>query len=191
MDLITNYINYLQNKGVAYAKRRYLQGQLEENMYGVDFWKTWHTDILWENVKTCLKHFHIVYEKFLFSHFYYLRNYLRLVESNDMTLVYVFQNLSAKARPYMEVYHLRPFKKQKGQVLFFLGEDINNPINREYLFVKKKYECSIGNENYQILSMHVQTLDFMFKISPTYAFINATLQEKLKKFFSIKKRNHQ
>ena len=191
IDLIINYINHLQNKGITHAKRQYQQGQFDEKMCGVDFWKTWHTDILWENVKTFLKHFHIVYEKFISSHFEYLKDCLRLVESNETTIVYVFQNLKTNATPYIEVYHLRPFKKQAGQVLCFLAEDINNPINREDFFIKSKYECRIGNENYQILLMRVQTLDFMFKISPTYALINATLQEKLKEFFAIKKRNHQ
>jgi hypothetical protein len=35
--------------------------------------------------------------------------------------------------------------------------------------------------------MHVQTLEFMFKISPTYFFIQERLNKKLKEFFKYRK----
>jgi hypothetical protein len=189
MDLINYYIKLLEARNISEARRKYKLGQFNENMYGVDFWKTWNKDVLWYNVKLFLKNFHELYQDYLKTHFSFIQNSLQIIPNNEITVVYILQfDEIKKSRPCMEVYHLRCSRRGKGEVLCFLEEDPLKPIDRREFGLESKYDCTINGVFYEILQMHVQVLDFMFEISPTYALINDHLSKKLKEFFNKKRK---
>jgi len=188
INLITYYINLLESKGISEAKRKYKLRQFKENMVNVDVWKTWNKDILWLNLKLFLDNFNKLYEKYVNTHFHYIKDFLLLVPSDEITIVYVLQFDEMKTvRPCIEVYYLRCSLGGKGEVLYFLEEDPKNPIDR--IGIDKNFECIINGISYEIVSIHAQTLDFMFTISPTYTLMNENLTEKIKRFFTERRRN--
>lgn len=189
MELITYYTNLLETKGSSEAKRVYKTGQFNETLYGIDFWKTWNKDVLWHNIQLFFTHFYQLYESFLDAHFPNIKQYLGIVSDEETTIVHIFHfDESHVAIPIMEVYHLRPHKKQKGQVLCYLSEDSTNPIDRKKFFINEDYSCTINGDEFEITLMHAQALDFMFTTSPTYSLINTRITEKLQEFFSERKR---
>jgi len=189
IDLITNYINWLEKNGITKAIRQYQTGQFNDKMYGVESWKTWNKEVLWSNTKLFVQHFHKLYDKYICAHLPYIKDFLKIVANEDTTIVYLFHFADDhKSTPHMEVYYLRPAKPKKGEIFCMLVEDPNNPINRKKYFIEEKYDCVFNEEEYQIIRMNAQSLDFMFEISPTYALINDKLSDKLKSFFAKKRR---
>jgi hypothetical protein len=191
IDLISYYINFLEQKGIRYTERKYQIEQYDSKIIGVEFWKTWNKEPLWTNVKLFYKTFYGLYEGYIKKHFPYIQDFLKIVRNDETTVIHIFRfDETHQSRPYMEVYHLRPTRYQKkGEVLCFLEEDPNNPIDRKKYFIDRKFDCTINDKEYEIMSMHVQLLDFMFDISPTYSLINKNLNEKLRQFFVDRKRN--
>ncbi len=189
IDLITYYVNFLESKGVYEAKRKYKPGQRDENIYGNEVWKAWNKQILWSNLKLFLDNFHRLYEKYLKTHFPYIQDSLAIVLNDEITIVYILQFDEIKGgRPFMDVYYLRCSISGKGEVLYFLEEDPNKPIDRIKFGIENKWDCMIDGIKYEILSCQAQVLDFMFTYSPMYTLINEKLSEKIRQFFADKKR---
>jgi len=182
------YINWLEQKGITNAERKFQSGQYDSSIIGVEFWKSWNKEILWNNVQGFLQQFYRLYDTYIKTHFPYIQNSLQLIPNDETTIVYIFHfDENRIAKPFMEVYHLRPGNSQKGEILYFLAEEPNNPIDRKKI-ADEEYTCTIEGIAYEVILIYVQTLEFMFKFSPTYALINDKLSMGLQKFFSEKKR---
>lgn len=190
IDLITNYINYLQNKGLSSANRQYELGQFDEAKYrnATPLKQTWNTDILWKNTQLFFRQHYKLYNKYIDTHFPLIQHLLQIIPAEAKTIFCLLISDVTKGGPYLEIYYLRPDKPAENELYFFADTDADNPIDRRKFLLEDKWECVVGDKTYQIIEMHVQTLDFMFEISPTYALINKKLQEKLKKFFYEKQR---
>lgn len=184
IDLITNYIDYLQNKGFKSANRQYEQGQFDEIKWrnAIPFKQTWNKDILWKNAQLFFRQYYRLYDKYIESHFPYIQHLLQIIPAESKTILLLLIGDVTLGGPYLEIYFLRQNKPAKNELYFFTDTDADNPIDRRKFFLEDKWECIVNNKSYHITQMHVQTLDFMFEISPTYALINKKLQEKLKKF---------
>ncbi|MBK8786974.1 MAG: DUF4365 domain-containing protein [Chitinophagaceae bacterium] len=188
IELINYYINYLESKGISDVHRLYAVNQFNNEMYGVDDWKTWYKEPVWENTKLFFKKFYELYEKYILLHFPKLKNELQIIDSPETTIVHIlhFDEIE-KSRPHLEIYYLRPNIPKVGEILFYLNEDPNNPIDRRRFGLECKSDCRIDGLEYNITQMHVQVLDFMFTLSPTYTLIKDTLEELLKKLFNQRK----
>ena len=185
IDLITNYIDYLQNKGFNSANRQYEPGQFDEAKYGnaIPFKDTWNRNVLWKNIQLFFRQYYESYNKYIGTHFSHIQHLLQIIPAETGAVICLLITDEAKGGPYLEMYYLRPDKLAENELYFFVDTDIDNPIDRKKFFLKDKYDCIINSKDYQIMEMHVQTLDFMFEISPTYALINQKLQERLQEFF--------
>jgi hypothetical protein len=189
IDLIAYYINWLERAGIEKAERKFKLGQRDEKMYGVDLWKTWNKEVLWQNLKLFVDNYHRLCKKYLNAHFPQLKSALRILPKSEITVVYVMNfDETHQRRPCLEVYFLRPVKRHRGKVFSFLAEDPNNPIDRENIFSKGKYDFIIDGNEYRAISKRIQTLDFMFKHSPSYALINDRVEEGVKYFLRKKER---
>lgn len=189
MELINYYIQLLESRGHTKIERRYKTRQRDEKLHGVDIWKTWNKEVLWYNVQLFYKDFHRLHDTYIEKHFPFIADDLQIVSSKKTTIVYIFYfDETRMTRPHMEAYHIRPNKPEKGRVLIFLAEDPNNPIDRKKFGLDRITDCSIDGKNYTIQLMHVQVLDFMFSLFPTYALINEIIAEKLKSFFRKRSR---
>ena len=82
---------------------------------------------------------------------------------------------------------MRPNLPKDGEILFYLIEDPDNPIDRMRVGLENKCDCTINGTEYQITEMYVQVLDFMFTTSPTYALIKENLIENLRRLFNERK----
>lgn len=183
MDLVSYYINRLERKGIRDANRKYRSDMRNESTYGVDLWKTWYKVPLWENLQLFFQNFYQFYNLFINTNFPLIKNSLQIVESEELTIVHILRfDETHSAKPYMEVFHLRPNRYKKGEIFCFLEEDPENPIDRKKYFIDKRYDCQVNGIDYEIIMMHVQVLEFMFTISPTYALINEKFNDKLKRF---------
>lgn len=190
IDLITSYIDYLQSKGLNSANRQYEKGQFDEVKYwnAIPFKQTWNKDILWENTQLFFSQYYKLYDKYIETHFPHIQHLLEIIPGESKTVLCLLIGDVTKGGPYLEIYYLRPDKPADNELYFFTDTDTDNPIDRRKFFLENKWECIINGKNYHITQMHIQTLDFMFEISPTYALINKMLEEKLKKFFHEKQR---
>lgn len=190
IDLITNYINYLQNKGFNSANRQYEHGQFDETKYrnALPFKQTWNRDILWKNTQLFFQQYYKLYDKYIETHFPHIQHLLQIIPAESKTILCLLISDETKGGPYLEIYYLRPNKPAKNELYFFTDTDTDNPIDRKKFYLEDKWECIVKGNTYQITQMHVQTLEFMFEISPTYTLINKKLQEKLQKFFREKQR---
>ncbi|RXK59211.1 DUF4365 domain-containing protein [Lacibacter luteus] len=190
IDLIKNYINYLQNKGFVSTNRQYQQGQSDQANYrnSMPFKDTWDIDVLWKNTILFFKQYYKLYDKYISTHFLQIRHLLQIIPSESGTVICLLITDKVKGGPYLEIYYLRPELHTEKELYFFVDTDADNPIDRKKFLVDDEYECIVNRKKYQITHMHIQTLDFMFEISPTYALINKKLQEKLGEFFREKQR---
>lgn len=186
MDLLAYYINFLQSIGQNLIIRQYQSGQYNKEMFGVDFKKTWDKDILWLNTKTFFKYFFQIYETYITDHFSYLKPYLQIAES-EISIVCIYISNVEKGGPYLELYSLRPYLPETSQHYCFFDMDPSNPIDREKFYLRNQFDCTLDGKKYQIVSMQVRPLNFMFEPSATYAFLKINLMEKFKKFFNSKK----
>lgn len=183
IDLIAYYINRLELAGVARAERKFKRGQRDEKMFGVELWKTWNKEVLWFNLKLFVNNYHRLCKKYLNTHFRQIKPALRILPRNETTVAYVMHfDEMHRSMPFLEQYFLRPVKPQMGKIFSFLVEDPNNPIDRKNMFSEDRYDFIIDGTEYRTISMRVQTLDFMFKYSPTYALINERVAEAVKAF---------
>jgi hypothetical protein len=190
IDLIANYIDYLEGKGFSSANRQYKQRQFDETKYrnAISFKQTWNKDILWKNAQLFFSQYYKLYDKYIETHFPHIRHLLQIIPAESKTVLCLLISDLTKGGPYLEIYFLRPDKPAENELYFFADTDTDNPIDRRKFFLEDKWECIINGKKYHITQMHVQVLDFMFEISPTYALINKNLQEKLKRFFHEKQR---
>lgn len=190
INLIINYIAYLQNKGFNSANRQYERGQFDELKYrnAIPFKQTWNKDILWKNAQLFFSQYYKLYNKYIEAYFPHIQHLLQIIPAESKTVLYLLIGDVTKGGPYLEIYFLRPDKPAENELYFFADTDTDNPVDRKKFFLEDKWECIINGTPYHITQMHVQTLDFMFEISPTYALINKKLREKLKKYFHEKQR---
>lgn len=190
IDLVHYYISLLEKKGIEVATRQYQLNQRNEEMYGVDLWRTWNKEPLSQNLKFFFQNFYRLYEAYITTHFPYISHYLNIIKNKEITLVHVFHfDDLYLGRPQMEVYHLRPEIAETGSVFCYLAEDPDNPIDREKYFSDRQLDCQINGKKYHMVRMHGQPLEFMFTDSPIYTLIKERLKEKMKDLFNKKKKN--
>jgi hypothetical protein len=157
-------------------------------MIGVDFWKTWNKKVVWTNFQLFFSQFHRLYQVYIDTHFPKLRYELSILRENDFTIIYLFHFDETKvSRPYAEAYLLRSDNPGKaGRVFCFRAEDPENPIDRKKFFIDNEMNCQLNGEAYHIVQMHVQVLEFLFALSPTYNLLKEKLLNQLKKYFAKK-----
>lgn len=181
IDLINYYIDLLESKGFSNIQRRYKAGQRDETMYNVDLWRTWKKEVLWNNVQLFFAEFYRLYNGYIQANFPNIEQHLRIINSNETTVVNVFYSEGNQV-PHVKICYLRPEILSEGEILTLLAEDINNPIDYNKI-LNDDWSCVFNSKRYRITQIQSQPLDFMFTDLPTYSLINYNLKEQLKVFF--------
>ena len=183
IDLIYFYIDYLQELRISSAKRQYLTRMRNIDMYGVELWKTWNKDVLWKNFQTVVDNFQRCYDLYVSVHFPKLKEVLKISETEGISKAYLLRfDDEKKYQPNIEVYSLWPAKPDHPITYFFVDPDDN--IDRRKYWIDRELECTIHGKYYSYTEVQGFGFDFMFEISPIYAYIKMEITRKLKKYFS-------
>ncbi|HTB52335.1 MAG TPA: DUF4365 domain-containing protein [Ferruginibacter sp.] len=186
IDLINYYINFLENKGITETKRQYKKNQINR-LIGSLTWNGFTKEALWNNIKLVFQDFNHLYNLYLKTHFKHIEHTLKLSSINEhTTIIYVFYFNETHRHPQLSAYRLNPKILEKGEIIYLLAEDPNNPIDSKK-FAISDYKCFYNNKEYEIVHIKNIPLEFLFTFSPTYSLINEKLTEKLRGFFKEKK----
>ncbi|RYG48536.1 MAG: DUF4365 domain-containing protein [Chitinophagaceae bacterium] len=185
MELIYYYLDLLLQSGEQNAIRMY-QPEMGPKINMKFDWANWKMPAIIANLELFFQNFTRLYQKYVYQNFRHLQQELDFYdEINTIFYVLVFDDDPAK-QPFLEVYKLNADTEVVPKSYFFKQSDPVCPVSRKERFEMEKWDCDFNGVHYKILSVSVETLDFLFELSPTYCLINKQVTKKLKQFFKSK-----
>ncbi|BAU55666.1 DUF4365 domain-containing protein [Mucilaginibacter gotjawali] len=185
IELIYYYLDLLLQSGEENAVRVY-HAEMGPKINMKFNWAAWNRPAIFANLELFFKNFTRLYQKYVYHNFRHLQEELNFFDHFDTIFYVLVFDDDLTNQPFLEVYKLNAATEVLPQNYFFKQSDPACPVSRKERFEMDKWDCDLNGVHYKILSVGVQTLDFLFELSPTYSLINKQITKKLKEFFKSK-----
>jgi hypothetical protein len=185
IPLVYRYINFLIEGGQNEVCQVYAGDPLQRNHVPMHVGIN-NFPLISENLKRFFKQFCASYEIYLSTNFPNMVDVVDIFDGATL-MVFVLQTMVPGAqKPYMECYRIHDARVGKRRILFYTDTDADNPIDRKRWLIDRDSTCTIFGQSYQITSLSVVTLEFLFERSPTYGFLNKYISKRLENFLEKK-----
>jgi hypothetical protein len=179
LDLISYYLHFLRASGLQSFFRPFLPNlTLDRRTPRPD---RWNRSALLDNLKIFMENYPRVYTGLLSKNFPLLAGQLALEEASDLTVYTILSEYDPNRQPIMMKYSLKAMAPAGGKRTLFFHE-AECPIDGREMFRTKDYHCRIEGEEYEVVYIQTNRLDFLLASSPVFTYAHETLTEKMKSY---------